>query len=113
MHLTTDIKNNYSTFLVKPSCDQFSPSSSFQTACPSSYSCISTKGVFEGVTVETRECGQGKGRGGCITRQMGGGARATICSCNQDNCNGGVVQVEAFEEAEFIDLVWAMTGLLV
>jgi hypothetical protein len=68
--------------------------------------------VFEGVTVETRECGQGKGRGGCITRQLGGGARATICSCNQDNCNGGVVDVEAFQRAGFTDSIWAIVGLL-
>ena len=63
--------------------------------------------------METRECGQGWGREGCINRRLGGGARATICSCKEDNCNVAVGRGEEIERAELADFAWAIVGALV
>ena len=62
--------------------------------------------------VETRECGQGRGTGGCITRRMGGGARVTICSCSEDKCNYGLVEGEDYEGGGVAHMVWAVLGLV-
>ena len=69
--------------------------------------------MFEGVRVETRECGQGRGREGCITRRLGGGATATICSCKEDQCNVGVERGKEFEVVGLADFMWAMVGIMV
>ena len=61
--------------------------------------------------MESRECGQGRGREGCITRRLGGGARATICSCKGDKCNMGTGGGEVEEASGLSDLVWAIVGV--
>ena len=83
-------------FYLQASCNQFTPSPSFLASCNTEQtSCVSTWGEFEGVSVQTRECGEGRGREGCNTRTLGGGARATICSCQGDKCNVGMGRGEA------------------
>ncbi|XP_023324778.1 uncharacterized protein LOC111698633 isoform X2 [Eurytemora carolleeae] len=71
------------------SCDKFLPHvKEFQKECDSSYnSCVYTKGVFQDVEVMSRECGTGEPMNSCGTRSLGGGARATVCSCAGDICN--------------------------
>ena len=71
------------------SCDQFSPEPSWRESCPaSSQSCLITRGHFQSVTLLTRECGGPASlTQGCRTRELGGGAEATICSCSTDLCN--------------------------
>ena len=58
--------------------------------------------------VETKECGQGMEREGCITRRLGGGATATICSCKQDKCNVGVGRLNEFKLVALSDFMWAI-----
>ena len=65
------------------------------------------------MSVETRECGKGMERQGCITRRLGGGATATICSCKEDRCNVGVGRVKEFEVGGLADFMWAMVGVTV
>ena len=74
------------------SCDEFSGTDEWSVLCPSSSSsCISTLGEFEGIRLLTRECGSGSAKtpddSSCRSRTLGGGARATICSCSRDLCN--------------------------
>ena len=45
-----------------------------------------TLGTFLEEKVESRLCGRGPAVG-CRTRQLAGGAAATICSCSGDFCN--------------------------
>ena len=64
------------------------------------------------MVLEGRECGVGRGTGGCITRMMGGGARVTICTCSEDRCNYAQVEGVKYEGHGVDDLLWAVMGLL-
>merc|ERR1719397_2403289 len=66
-------------------CEGFLPSRAATVDCAES--CLVTRSAFQGVMVEGRGCGAGRGRDSCHTRQLGGGARATVCSCTTDRCN--------------------------
>ena len=90
-------------------CDHFSPVAEWSVKCPpTSSACVSTRGVFQvrmimspvtignnvwcqDLEVVTRECGPASDvllpAPGCRTRQLGGGAAATICACAGDLCN--------------------------
>ena len=74
---------------------------------------MSTLGVFEGVRVETKECGGEGGREGCITREVGGGATATICSCKEDKCNIWVGGGSEMKTVGLADFMWAIAGVFV
>ena len=69
-------------------CHQFSPQEQWVVTCPTvSQSCLVTRGRWEEVSLLTRECGGPSVLEGCRTRQLGGGATASICSCSTDLCN--------------------------
>ena len=77
---------NYNS--TQTSCQQFSPQSQWVVSCPaSSRSCLVTRGRWEEVSLVTRECGGPSVMEGCRTRELGGGATASICSCSTDLCN--------------------------
>ena len=71
------------------SCENFSPQEAWVVTCPSSsQTCLVTRGHFQAVTLVTRECGgPASPVRGCRTRELGGGATASICSCSTDLCN--------------------------
>ena len=71
------------------SCAQFSPEPAWRLSCPaSSQTCLVTRGRFQSVSLLTRECGGPASlTQGCRTRELGGGAEATICSCSTELCN--------------------------
>ena len=98
------------------SCDDFDPiGEEFKTTCSShTKSCVKSYGVFQNVTgklifkmrgccslaspwkhlhlpVSNKSCGDGESMNGCSTMTLGG-AKATVCSCDQDLCNGMVDQ---------------------
>ena len=52
-------------------------------------------------------------REGCITRRLGGGATATICTCKQDKCNVGVGRENEFKLVAMSDFMWAMVGVMI
>merc|ERR1719397_604158 len=69
-------------------CEGFLPSRAATVDCAES--CLVTRSAFQGVMVEGRGCGAGRGRDSCHTRQLGGGARATVCSCGPlQHCGEG------------------------
>ena len=98
------------------SCHEFRPTPEFLVSCPSSSSCIYTLGQFEGVKIVSRECGAAdkKSKKGCVTRVLGGGASASICSCMEDKCNfrlGHNIR-RRNQESGLADLMWAMVEVL-
>ena len=81
----------YVYFVLQDDCEGFLPSRAATVDCAES--CLVTRSAFQGVMVEGRGCGAGRGRDSCHTRQLGGGARATVCSCNTDRCNIAVTRI--------------------
>ena len=62
--------------------------------------------------MQSRECGKARGREGCMTRWLGGGARATICSCKKDKCNVWVGGGKEFGGVGLADFIWDVAGAL-